>query len=333
MATVITNLLSAIPFIGADIVPLILLITLYYIYNINSINSSNKKDTSININLNNGVEKVKTEEFNKEFSGLLSLIVGFIDGDGYIRVTKKKKECKTSIKEYVYVSLVINLNKDEYNLLCEIKNILGIGIVHYVTTKKGKIARYEINKTDFTKVLIPLLEKYNIKFLTNTRQKQYLKVLYILKNKIELYKDIDNEKLLDFINENIILDNFNSLWYFNNWLVGFTMAEGSFLKKVNKDLCFKLKQKNNFILFENILVYFGTSQKLSINKGKYVEYSLSSIKDVQSIVYFFSYNNFVTKPKINNYPTVNLRGLKLITYTKWLVNIKESTRYNKIILP
>ena len=98
MATVITNLLSAIPFIGADIVPLILLITLYYIYNINSINSSNKKDTSININLNNGVEKVKTEEFNKEFSGLLSLIVGFIDGDGYIRVTKKKKECKKKKK-------------------------------------------------------------------------------------------------------------------------------------------------------------------------------------------------------------------------------------------
>lgn len=76
-------------------------------------------------------------------------------------------------------------------------------------------------------------------------------------------------------------------------------------------MCFKLKQKYNIILFENILVYFGTSQKLYINKEKYVEYSLSSKKDVQGIVNFFSYNDFVKKPNIEKYPTVSLRGLKL----------------------
>lgn len=340
MATVITNLLSAIPFIGKDIVPLIIFITLYYIvYYI--IKSNKEEDISINDvsnsienKVNSGVEDIKLKTHNSEFAALLSWIVGFIDGDGYIRVTKKKTgvEGKPE-KDYITITLVINLHKNDYNLLCEIRDILGVGKVFYINKKSKKVARYEINKTDMIKVFFPLLEKYNIHFLTETRQEQYLKALYVINNNIIFYNDIKSKDELSFIKERMILDNFNSLWYFNNWLVGFTIAEGSFIQKTNKDLFFKLKQKYNFILFENILAYFGTSQKLYINNNKYVEYSLSSINDIQLIVNFFSYNEFIIKPDIEKYPTVGLRGLKLISYAKWLVHIKENNRYNKVILP
>lgn len=327
-ATVITNLLSAIPFIGADIVPLISLIPLYLciIYKCIDINKniiddiSNKGEGDSLVLKNN---KIHDDELN--FSNLLSLIVGFIDGDGYIRVTKKK--------EYIYVALVINLHEGDYDLLCEIRDILNMGNVYYVTSNGKRLARLEINKTDFIKKFIPLLEKHNISFLTETRQTQFLKVKYIINNNCVFYDDINEQELLDFTINNIKLEGFNNLWFFNNWLVGFTMAEGSFLEKKNNDICFKLKQKNNFILFKEILEYLGTTQKLSINQGKYVEYSASSKKDIQLIIYFFSYNDFVIKPDIKCYSTVSLRGLKLISYNKWLLTIKESKRYSKLILP
>ena len=337
MATVITNLLSAIPFIGKDIVPLITCITLYYMYYI-SVKSSNEEMLINNIsevisNIN-GVQDIKKDKHNEEFSALLSWIVGFIDGDGYIRVTKKEKKVLGKlIKNYIVINLVLNLHKNDYNLLCEIRDILGIGKVYYITTNSKKVARYEINKRDLINIFFPLLKKYNISFITKIRQEQYLKALYIINNNIKYYNEINNNDLLNFIKKGIILDNFNSLWYFNNWIVGFTIAEGSFIKKKNNDLCFKLKQKYNLILFSNILAYFGTSQKLNINKKIYVEYSLSSKKDVQKIVNFFSYNDFINHPNIDKYPTVNFRGLKLESYNKWLIHIKESNRYKNIILP
>ena len=44
---------------------------------------------------------------------LLALIVGFIDGDGYIRINKKSKD---NIN-YIYISLIINLNKNDLKFI------------------------------------------------------------------------------------------------------------------------------------------------------------------------------------------------------------------------
>lgn len=323
MATVITNLLSAIPFIGADIVPFIIISPLYYMYYYVFNNSllKEKKKNLINKEKVYLLNKEKKKELIQEN---LSFIVGFIDGDGYIRITKKK--------EYIYISLVINLHEGDYNLLCEIREILGIGNVFYITSKKKKYARLEINKRDLKNSFIPMLEEYNIKFLTEVRQKQYLTMKYIFNNNIIFYKDINNKMLEEYINKNIILKGFKELNNFNNWLVGFTTAEGSFCKKKNNDICFKLKQKYNLNLFKEILVYFNSTQKLYIKDNKYVEYTISSTKDIQKIIYFFSYNDYEIKPNIKH-ATISLKGLKLISYNKWLLEIKISKRYGKLDLP
>jgi hypothetical protein len=150
---------------------------------------------------------------------LLALIVGFIDGDGYIRVTKKTKKSAQGAINYIYISLVINLHYNEFELLKYFSEQLNIGKVYMITPKTGnKVVRLEINKTDFKNILIPLLENNNIKFLTINRQNQYLLAKYILENNIIYYEDLTKYQIeIDkYINENFINNSFHKLDYFNN---------------------------------------------------------------------------------------------------------------------
>lgn len=82
------------------------------------------------------------------------------------------------------------------------------------------------------------------------------------------------------------------------------MAEGSFIKKNNKskDMCFQLKQKYNFELFNSIKKLLNINKGISINKDKYIQLSISSKKDIQKIVNFFNNNQ--------------LLGYKYIQYNK-----------------
>lgn len=351
MATVITNLLSAIPFIGNDVVPFLILPPLYFIYIFNfyyksiitlyliilkspplgggvlSIKLSNKY-TKFKRFISTYIWKVYTlKEIKLKLKltddqlTLLLKFIGFIDGKGYIRITKKSKLNKTNkIIDEIYISLIINLNENELDLLKYFKLKLQLGKVYTITPKKGKkIARLEINKTDLKNIFLPLLIKYNIQFLTITRQKQFLLMRYILDNNIIYYKNIiNNDKINNYINNNIIKYDFNKLYYFNNWLVGFTMAEGSFINKNNKskDMCYQLKQKYNFKLFESIKIFFNLNKCLNIHNNKYIQLNISSIKDIQKIIIFFENNK--------------LLGYKLIQYKKWLLDLEINNRYKNI---
>lgn len=364
LATVITNLLSAIPFIGGDLVPLSIILSLYllyiililfnktYIYFIYSIKKVVSPYITLRFNKinklhSNSIPSIKyIENINKN---LLALIVGFIDGDGYIRITKKSKSniynqtteqgIFNNTKYYIYISLIINLNKNELELLQYFHKHLDIGKVYNITPKKGnKLARWEINKTDLFNKLEPLLEYHNIKFLTETRQKQYLLLKYIKYNNLIYYEDINknNKYINEYINNNKINNKFNKLDYFNNWFVGFTMAEGLFLIKKNNDICFQIKQKYNALncgvfpfnnnvnleLFNDITKIFNTTRKLNIINNKYIQFNVSSKKDIQNIINFFSFSN--------NHP---LLGNKLISYNKWLLAINNSIRYKELKTP
>lgn len=96
------------------------------------------------------------------------------------------------------------------------------------------------------------------------------------------------------------------------------MAEGSFYQKNNLDMCFSLKQQlggNNKKIFESIQLLLGNNSKLysplgslslehrGKEKNKYIQLTLSSKKDIQSVIDFFSYSG--------NYPLI---GYKLLQY-------------------
>ena len=101
-----------------------------------------------------------------------------------------------------------------------------------------------------------------------------------------------------------------NLPFFKNWVVGFTNAEGSFLVKANKDACFQLKQAIHLNMFDSFKVLFDTSRKLSMENGKFLQFSVSSKKDIQTVINFFSFSGL--------HP---LMGTKLTEYLRWLNNL------------
>lgn len=104
--------------------------------------------------------------------------------------------------------------------------------------------------------------------------------------------------------------------------MGFTTAEGSFLVKANKDACFQLKQAIHLNMFDSFKLLFDTSRKLSMENGKFLQFSVSSKKDIQTVINFFSFSGL--------HP---LTGLKYIQYINWLNKLKISTRYKNLNFP
>jgi hypothetical protein len=86
--------------------------------------------------------------------------------------------------------------------------------------------------------------------------------------------------------------------------VGFTMADGSFLMKVNNDGCFQLKQKIHIELFEAFKLIFNTNRKLTIEKGLYIQFSVSSKADLQNVINFFSFSGL--------HPLIGLKGIQYL---------------------
>ena len=119
-------------------------------------------------------------------------------------------------------------------------------------------------------------------------------------------------KALDYIN----------LQFFNNWVVVFTTAEGSFFIKVNNDGCFQLKQRIHLELFEAFKLVFDTNRKIGTEKSLFNQFSVSSKKDIQTVINFFSFSGL--------HP---LTGLKGIQYFNWLNNLRNSQRYNNLNFP
>lgn len=82
------------------------------------------------------------------------------------------------------------------------------------------------------------------------------------------------------------------------------MAEGSFFMKSNGDGCFQLKQRIHTNLFESFKLIFETTRSIEMENNKYNQFAVSSKKDIQRVINFFSFSGL--------HPLV---GLKYIQYT------------------
>jgi hypothetical protein len=195
-ATVITNLLSAIPWIGQDFVEFVaksdnsnfisalIGITLrYYIYavlapigniNYSKLRGNHRKPRSRE-EMNNILKNVSYD--------FLSMLVGLIDGDGYIAITNNKG--------YVRIELIISLdpNSKDEEMLQYIQKTMKIGRVN----RYASSVKYTIPKVEIQEVFFPLLQYHSLYFLTNVRAFQYNKALYILNNNITSYSEVENK--------------------------------------------------------------------------------------------------------------------------------------------
>ena len=261
MATVITNLLSAIPVFGQDLVESTYATELCscLVYKVNNFPVL----ATIGTVSTQALKKGRNLRCNdkKEYLTIpykfIAFLVGLIDGDGYIQITK-------TTKGYIAIKLIICLSLEDISSLEYIYSVLKIGKLQIYRDLKNPICKLVISKTDLQEVIFPLLIHHNIYFLTESRRAQFDLAMFIFKNDLKLYNLISSQGQIKEIPTIFELPktalDYLSLPFFNNWLVGFTNAEGSFCPchrsgcgprgiKKNNDASFQLKQRIHLQLF------------------------------------------------------------------------------------
>lgn len=329
MATVITNLLSAVPFFGQDLVELICANifskNLFFMENWNSTSFLQTATilptigtvSSHALKKGNKIRLDKKEYLSIPFQ-FLAFLVGLIDGDGYIQITK-------TTKGYIAIKLVICLELADISTLEYIYSVLKLGKITIFKDIKNPICKLIISRTDLQEVIFPLLLYHNIFFLTHNRIMQFRLAMAIFKNEIKFY-DALKENL---ISKELKVNHFElatleyiNLNFFKNWLVGFTNSEGSFFIKSNNDGCFQLKQSIHSNLFEALKLLFDSKTSIYVENERFMQLTLSSKKDIQSVINFFSFSGL--------HPLVGLKGIQ---YFRWLNNLKISNRYKNLKFP
>ena len=245
--------------------------------------------------------RLDKEEFLSIPPSFLAFFVGLIDGDGYIQITR-------TTKGFIAIKLVIAIHLEDISTLNYIQSVLKIGKLTEYRDLRSPSCKLIINRTDLQEVVFPLLLYHNIFFLTDTRRAQFDLAMFILKNEIKIYNQISTTGDIPtyFKLPKTALD-YTNLAFFKNWIVGFTMAEGSFIVKNNDDGCFQLKQRVHVMLFEAFKLVFETNRKINIEKGLNNQFSVCSKADIQRVINFFSFSGF--------HPLI---GRRLIEYLTWL---------------
>jgi LAGLIDADG endonuclease len=219
--------------------------------------------------------------------------------------------------------LVIGIHLDDISTLEYIQSVLKIGKITIFRDHKSPNCKLIINRTDLQEVLFPLLLHHGIFFLTDKRRRQFDLAMYIFKHEIKVYDQLsDINKIPTLFELPKTTSDYINLNFFKNWIVGFTMAEGSFLVKINNDRCFQLKQRLHVQLFEAFKLIFNTNRKILIEKEKYNQFSVSSKTDIQKVINFFSFSG--------NHPLIGLKGIQ---YLNWLTGLRNSYRYSNLKFP
>ena len=260
--------------------------------------------------------------YTTDISKLIEIFVGILDGDGYFDIgAQKQYNSSNTAKSTIRIRLGINLHQSDLGLLELLQTKLGVGKINFSKSKNQY--RLVLFKADILNVIYPYLIKNNIEFLTYNRRKQFFLLKYIIENNITHWEDIDLEKINNLFqetNKQIGFTDILKLPYFNNWLVGFTVAEGSFHIKKIGSAHYSIVQSGheNYNLIKAIHYFIkGSSSfdhKINPEDSKVYRVSFSSKVDLTFIMNFFDKNL--------------LLGLKKIQYDKWRSYVIEN---NKVI--
>jgi hypothetical protein len=246
-------------------------------------------------------------------------LIGTLDGDGYFDIGEQKqynKNPNNNPKSTIRIRLGINLQNKDKELLELIKNKLEIGNIDYSKSKNQY--RLIFYKKDILDFIYPYLKNNNIEFLTYNRRKQFFLFKYIIENNIKHWENIDLieiENLFLKSNRNLSFTEIINLPYFENWLVGFTIAEGSFHIKSVGSAHYSIVQSG----IENAqiikAIHYFIKGKESYNhtikpeKSKVYRISFSSKKDLSFILDFF-----------NNNPLLGLKKLQFDNWKSYLIS-------------
>ena len=339
-ATVITNLMSAIPWIGQDIVEFIWggfnTLGPYYGNIILKILLDAGKSPNLEIVYNfflifiltknvkitrtwgqsAEVRSIHTSKASQRLDAgdpIYAYLVGLYEGDGFFTISKNG--------EYLTYELGIELSIRDVNLIYKINDLLGIGVISFRRRRDIEMVSLRIrNKNDLKNIIIPIFDKYP---MLSNKQYDYLRFKNALLSNIIYSKDLKNytrdTKPLNSI-ENII-----NTSYFSTWLVGFIEAEGCFSTYQSRNYwiaSFDIAQKDADNLIKAIKEYLSFTTAVYIDNTNCSRLKVSGVRSIENIVKFLS-----DEP-------VKLMGYKKLQYQLWLNKLRTIPRYSeKIDIP
>jgi len=341
-ATVITNLLSAIPIFGQDLVQLIwggLYTDGPQYVNILSkilLNAGNHPIFGITYVLffiisTLGVKIVMTRRQSAEVRSIstseasqrlhaedltYAYIVGLFEGDGFFSITKNGK--------YLAYETGIELSIRDAQLIYKIKNILAVGVISI--RKRGEIETISLrirNKNHLKNFILPIFDKYP---MFSNKQYDYLRFKNgLMSNLIYSTELLEYSKNIEPLND---IKNIVNSPYFSAWLVGFIEAEGCFsiykLKNRNNYLAasFDISQTNGEVLIAAIREYLSFTTKIYLDKTNSSKLKVTSVRSIENLIKF-----------LNKAP-VKLLGYKKLQYLLWIKQLRQISRYSqKINIP
>ena len=255
MATVITNLLSAIPVFGQDLVESTY-VTGCLIYEGNILPLLATIGTVSTQALKKGRKiRLDKEEYLSIPYQFIAFLVGLIDGDGYISITK-------TTKGFITIRLVICLSLEDISSLEYIYSVLKIGKLQIALApdKNNPICKLVFCKTDLQEVIFPLLIHHKIYFITESRRAQFDLAMFIFNNDLKLFNQISCFNKVPTIFElPKTASDYLSLAFFKNWLVGFTNAgqyQGVKIFILDKPLNYKRVKSSFKNLFSDRKSYY-----------------------------------------------------------------------------
>ena len=127
---------------------------------------------------------------NKPDKKFMALFIGFMDGDGYFDIGEQKqynKKSKVLVRSTIRIRLASNVHVRDRSLLEYFVKVLGVGKISTMSGGREQV-RVIFSKKDLGasrgEVILPLIKKYNLQFLTSQRVKQFALINYILENSI-----------------------------------------------------------------------------------------------------------------------------------------------------
>lgn len=344
-ATVITNLMSAIPWIGQDIVEFLwgglsqLFIEEPNNSNVVQQNLLNAGITLIGLGyvpiyryvkmptsrgLSAGVKEFTTLEASQRLNAndlTYAYLVGLFEGDGFFTVSKKGV--------YFQCELGIELSIKDVQLIYKIKDLLGVGVVGFrdrtlVSGVVSKMVYFKVRKKDhLINNILPIFDNYPP---FSNKQFDYLRMRTILLSTSVLYNDIPK-----YVRPSLAFNTMESILktpYFSAWLVGFMEAEGCFSvykrsKPDNYDVAsFEISQTNGEILVLAIRKFLSLTPKVYKDKTNNFKLKVSSVRSLENVIKF-----------IDRAP-VKLLGNKKLQYIIWIKKLRTIPRYSdKINIP
>lgn len=246
-------------------------------------------------------------------------LVGFIEGDGYLTVTKNGL--------YIKYELGIERSIKDVKLLYKIRKLLGVGVISFRKRENGsETVSFRIrNKDHLKKIILPIFDLYP---MLSNKQHDYIFFKKCLDLDLIYYKDLPDYKRIITPSLNTI-DSIVNAYYFEAWLVGFIEAEGCFSvynqrKDNDKSLTasFDISQTNGDIIISAIRQHLSFTTKISLDKTNNSRLKGTSVRAIENIIKF-----------LKKAP-VKLQGNKKLQYLLWLKNLRKIKRYNdKINIP